>query len=69
MEIKKGTLACRLFGHKFHGEKLEYHPHYLEGVKNGTMSVLLQKDFHLMGFQTDYCVRCGLQDKEKEIMK
>lgn len=55
MEIKKGTLACRLFGHKFLEEKLEYHPYHSE------------IDYQLVGYQTDYCVRCGLQDKQKEI--
>ena len=59
-----GTLNCKLFGHKFIGEKMEYDPHYLKLVETGLAGVRLSSDYHIERFRIDYCVRCGI-DKEK----
>lgn len=59
-KIRIGTLACMLFGHKFHGERLEFDPHYLKGVEIGVIGLRSKNDYHMVGFQTDYCVRCGI---------
>lgn len=60
----KINLYCRIFGHKFHGEKVEFEPHYLKLVEKGIAIMRTDRDFHLVGFQTDYCVNCGLSKKE-----
>lgn len=65
--MKTGTFLCWLFGHKFHGERLEYHPHYLKLVEQGLVSTLMRDaDVHMIGFQTSYCVRCGADRVEEE---
>jgi len=59
--MRIGTFRCGLFGHVFHGQTIEYFPHYLESAKNGSASVALPSlDFHMVGCQTNYCVRCGI---------
>lgn len=63
--MKIGTFSCWLFGHKFYGEKIEFEPHYLKAAERGVVSTRLPTDFHMVGFQTDYCVRCGI-DKPKK---
>lgn len=60
-KIRIGTLACILFGHKFHGERIEFNPHYLKMVEQGMIGTMQCGDYHLVGFQTDYCVRCGIK--------
>lgn len=60
--MKKGTLGCLLFGHKFHAERVELLPHYLKLVESGLATGLTKYDFHMLGFQTDYCVRCGVDN-------
>lgn len=60
--MKKGTLLCKLFGHKFHAEHIEYTPHYLKMVEQGMAHMLMPDDFIRVGHVTDYCVRCGLRE-------
>jgi hypothetical protein len=60
--MRKGTLACMLVGHKFHAERVEYEPHYKKLVKNGQVAFLTKGDYHLVGFTTEYCIRCGKRD-------
>lgn len=52
--MKIGTFMCWLFGHKFLGHKqyVKYDDTHPDGVR-----------IHRDMFQTDYCIRCGI-DKE-----
>lgn len=58
--MNTGTLKCKLFGHSFHGERVVFDPHYLKLVEMGIASRRMKDDFHMVGFQTDYCTRCGI---------
>lgn len=60
MSMRTGTFRCWLWGHKFHGEKVEFDPHYLAGVKDGFVNTRTYGDYHMVGFKTDYCTRCGI---------
>lgn len=52
--MKIGTLACRLFGHKFIGQKEEL-------VKdNGILGIITQTHYQAI----DYCIRCGIKREE-----
>lgn len=59
-----GTLFCILFGHKFIGRGIKYHPHYLELAKTGSVSMLTDSDWDYEWGPRNYCVRCGI-NREK----
>lgn len=60
----KGTLSCKLFGHKFRASWLELTEAAKKGLENGIIGVLVRHDYIQVSGPVSYCVRCGLSKSE-----
>lgn len=54
----KGTLKCKIFGHKWLGMELRYHcPGQIRGVT-------LERDYYRVWVPSDNCYNCGLSKED-----
>ena len=60
----KGTLTCKILGHKFRACWLELTEAAKQGLEKGAIAVLTKYDYTEYCGPVDYCVRCGLTKKE-----
>lgn len=49
---------------------MKFDPHYLKMVEQGVVMARTLQDFHLEGFPSDYCTRCGIDRplKDKDLL-